>query len=291
MKKLLLVISLVMLAGCNKTEEPKQTSLDAPQNVIVEGTTVTFDSVEGTDISYNLFIEDVTQEKTIYKEINDITTTSVTLPALETNKLYEIRVQAENSASTSVKTNAYTVNTFVALDTLYATYNTEETIPVTILGIDVSTIYYITYGKILNTKLNNDSFTYEQDVLSLSYSTLNTDNTLTFYVFTNEGYHPVEIDKQNDTSPSIYSENIVTFTNSDLYFQFDLAGGELVEIKGNDIDSEDYTLIHNTLIINKEFVSNLFTLNDDRTTVILSYQLKTNDDIIVAYIIINKDTN
>lgn len=291
MKKLLVLLSLFMLAGCSKTEEPKQTDLNAPQNLLVEDNVVTFDSVDGTDVTYNLFIEDITKDKVMFKEIKDITETTYTLPTLDSNKLYEVRVQAENSEGTSVKTNAFNIHTFTELDTVYATYNTVEDTPVTILGIDVTEVYYITYGKIMSSKLSQNSFAYEENVLSLEYSNLNTDSTLTFYVFTVDGYYIVEVNKVTLESASIYSNNSVTFASEDLYFQFNLAGGEFVEISGSDIGTDDYTLINNTLVLTEEFISSLFTANPDRDIVILSYQLKTDDNIIIGYLFINKDTN
>jgi hypothetical protein len=288
MKKLLLLFSLIMLVGCEKTE-PIIESLDTPLHVTIENNVISFDTVSGNDVTYNLFIEDVTETSVIYKEFTDIKETQYSLPQLEINKLYEVRVQAKNKDGISDKSDAYTINTFIKLDTLYASYNTNESIPVTILGIDVSDFYYITYGTINSTKLNKDTFSYEQNVLSLAYSNLNTESTLTFYVFTEAGYHPVEIDKTSTPSPSIHSPNVAVFTAEDMYFQFDLAGGEFVEISGSDIGVDDFTLIHNTLIINKDFLSSLFTSNIDRTNIILSYQLKTNDETIIGYLFIQKN--
>ncbi len=292
MKKFLtIIVSLVLVFTLSACKEDDIVYDIATPSISVEGDLVTIlmPSNETTDysgVTFTVFIDDVTGETVSFKEEVSSTWT-YTLPTLEDNKLYEVRVQAKNGEKISTKSNAVKINTFDELDKIYATYNTLESSPVTILGVD-SNILYITYGKLNNSKLNGNDYEVENGVLSLTHSNLSNTSTLTFYIFTADGYYPCEVNKVDLEVPSIYSESTVTFASMDLYFQFNFAGGEFVEISGSDISSSDYELIGNTLVVEKEFIQDLFDSNSERDTVILSYQLKTDDDIIIGYLFIQK---
>lgn len=279
-----MVFFLLLLTGCS-TEDTGD--IEYPKNVTVNEFTVSWDAVSVDDVTYTLYVEDMVHHiNSIHENITD---TSYLLDELEENTTYEVRVQAINVDGSSIKTNAVIIDTFVDLGTISVMYNYLSDVSLSVLGIDATEIYCVRFAKTTNEKLPHEAFSLQNGVFTINHDSIHTDTLTKFFLYTNNGLIELKVNKTENETPTIMSENSVDFMNEDLYFEFDFAGGEFVEINGSDITTDDYELINNVLIIDQAFISNLFNEDLDRNKVILSYQLRTDDDIKIGYLFISRD--
>ena len=70
-------------------------------------------------------------------------------------------------------------------------------------------------------------------------------------------------------------------------FNFDMEGKEFLSISGNDITEDDYTFNSGVLTIKYSYIERLLQDNPTRERIILDFRLKSGDDTLINYLVIN----
>ncbi len=84
-----------------------------------------------------------------------------------------------------------------------------------------------------------------------------------------------------------YNESILD-PNNNLVFVYDLFGGTIEELSGNEMTESDFEINGNTLTVFKDYVNSQFA--ESRETLILGYTLHAGNDVVIGYIFINRTT-
>ena len=108
-----------------------------------------------------------------------------------------------------------------------------------------------------------------------------------YIIETNFGYHQVKINITNTDRPYMISgSEILTDFKEDVTIEFELFGGNVLSMSGNDISVYEYTISGNKVTIDKEFMVSQFIKVPSRTTLILGYTLESGDNVVIGYIFI-----
>ena len=285
MKKILITLLLIVtLASCDPAEILDNSPLDTIANVTQTDTGISWDASMVENVTYHIIINDLTTDT---DAVNEHITDNYHNFTFEVNKLYKVTVRQYVNRQTSIESEELIIDTFTQEETMVQTYNTNSTHGVSVYLPTYNNVYFI---KVNDDFLNTDNYTFENDILYIEHPSLTDTSNTKFYVYTEQGYFLINIQKEDLTLPYMKSENTIIFDETDLYFFFELSGGEFIELSGSDITVEDYTQDHDTLIINASFIQSLFDAKPERSAVILSYQLKNNDEIVIGYLFINRET-
>jgi hypothetical protein len=130
-------------------------------------------------------------------------------------------------------------------------------------------------------------FTAQRVTLKNTYLiSLSTGNHL-FTILTLDGFYIIDLNILDTDKPYLITDNqVFTDHSTDLTFTFELFGGEFTGLSGNEVTTEDYTLIDNVLMIDKDYVAFMFSLDPERETLILAYTLELEDNIVIGYLFI-----
>jgi len=299
MKKtvILLMFLSLFLIGCGgetttevtTTEDTNiNTEITAPV-IAIQDNEIYWVEVVGVD-SYEVLVKDVTTDNNTLLLENAyylVTDTSFFIDDLEVNRIYEISVRSVVGEEHSLFSNIETVDKFVQSDVVWQyTFNRNSTDFLIVYDNQVSELYFIEED---GNKVDPDNYHFELEVLMISPEyILEFSEGIIFKLYTEYGIIDLEITFTTATRPFIRSNNTVEFANQDMMFVFELCGGEFVEIDGSDITEDDYDLFGNILVLHADFIQELFDANPDRNSVILSYQLKNGDEIVIGYLFINR---
>ncbi len=88
----------------------------------------------------------------------------------------------------------------------------------------------------------------------------------------------------------ISSSTVFTDFSKDVIVLFELFGGSIQSVSGNDITSSHYSIRNNQLTIKKGFIEQSFTQNPDRETLIIGYTLHVDSHVVIGYLFIKKAT-
>jgi hypothetical protein len=111
--------------------------------------------------------------------------------------------------------------------------------------------------------------------------------TATLTLLTSQGRIRLDIQIIDDRNPYMISSNSIVYEPGlDIVLGFELYGGEILNLYGNDITEADFTIEGSTLTIDIGFVIGKFTENPERTTLILGYTLEGNDNLAMGYLFI-----
>ncbi|MDO9629888.1 MAG: hypothetical protein Q7I99_08285 [Acholeplasmataceae bacterium] len=111
-----------------------------------------------------------------------------------------------------------------------------------------------------------------------------------FTIDTNYGSHEVKINITDTARPYMISGSEI-FTNfmTNVTVTYELFGGVILSLSGNDITTSDYTITGNSLTINKDYIHNQFVIVPSRTTLILGYTLESGENVVIGYIFIKSN--
>ena len=306
-KHILIVVLLLLLIGCSDTTTSNRTQattiatttqtttavttnleLEVPVISLVENLVI-WSAILGVD-EYQIKFVDVTPNAGVLIEFNHFATTTnewFDIYSFSLNKLYEIQVRSSKDGEYSLYSNTVVANLFQPTGTVYeSTYNILSEHDFVYMEADLPYIYDIQYNqqsilKEYYQQIDNTLF------ISKDYLQTFTDN-YNVNLYTNIGIIELDIPYESITKPYMRSNNTITFNGEDIVLLYEFCGGEFVELNGSDISSSDYELVDNILTINAGFVQDLFDDNAERNSVILSYQLRNDDEIVIGYIFINK---
>ncbi len=272
MKKILVIIlSLFILYGCEE-EVPR---LSIPTQLQVNQGVVTFDAVENAD-KYVIEINGMEYE---------VTETSYTITEVGT---YQVRVKAISEAfPDSFYTDKITFTITRELDSLRYNYSIHSTFDLFLMTL--STPMEITSVSDGNATLDDTTYTMTDLSIFFNSDYLQTllvgEHTFTFIL--NYGSFEVTINILDTTRPYMISQSqIYTALDQDVIVMFELFGGEVRSLSGNNITVEDYMIDGSSVTINHTFIQNAFTEDPSRETLIIGYTLERGLDMVVGYIFI-----
>ncbi len=276
MKKILLIVlSLFILYGCEE-EVPR---LSIPTQLQEDQGLITFDAVENAD-KYVIEINGIEYE---------ITETSYMINEVGT---YQVRVKAISEAfPDSFYTDKITFTITRELEAVHYNFSIHSTFDLLLLTL-TTPMEIISVNDGISPL---DETTYMMTDLSIFFNseylqTLNVgEHTFTFTL--NYGSFDATINILDTTRPYMISQSqIYTSLDRDVTVMFDLFGGEVRSLSGNNITSEDYIIDGSSVTINQTYIQNAFTLDPSRETLIIGYTLERGLDMVVGYIFIYPNT-
>jgi hypothetical protein len=110
-----------------------------------------------------------------------------------------------------------------------------------------------------------------------------------FTVFTTVGLFLVTVTVTDSTTPYLVDDpTVVCRGEEDVRLTFELFGGTLDALAGNDIDGSDYVIEGNTVTIDYDYILGKFNSDPERTTLILSCMMTKDADLFFEYLFIEK---
>jgi len=106
---------------------------------------------------------------------------------------------------------------------------------------------------------------------------------------TDQGIFTITLTLVNTDRPYMISTSTVfTDFSSDLTFEFELFGGSIQSVSGNEIQSSHYRIKNQQLTIKSQFIEQSFNQDPSRETLIIGYTLQSGNNIVVGYLFIKK---
>ena len=131
-----------------------------------------------------------------------------------------------------------------------------------------------------------DSLTILSSFVKLQEVTGEDGDPFVFYLINEDKKIPIKIMITEKAKPYIISQSVITTNgNMDVFFQFELFGGEFYSINGAKDDEVLYEINDNVLTIESSFIGDKFEINN---SFILSYVINKDDDSVVGYLYFNK---
>ena len=312
MKKTILLLAFVCLSflvSCQDTttletttsmQTTEQTTLttteDTLVNTLIEAPVISITDYElnwdeVTDISeYEVLAKDITPtspDNLLDDQLVQVDSNTFSLANLTPNHRYEISVRSIDGVEHSDYSNILNVDYFLPSETSYELgFNLNSTNDFVLYDQVLPELFYIKQN---DTLVSDDNYYLEYGYLFIDNTYLNTfTESASFDLYAAGGIITLTINYGVVDKPSILSQNSITFMGEDVVMVFDLCGGEFTELTGNDITTDDYTLTGNVLVIDHNYLQDLFDANADRNAIILSYQLRNGDQLVIGYIFINR---
>ncbi len=236
-------------------------------------------------ISWSSLVDSTSYTLNINGETIEVFDTSYNLSVVQ-NTIYEISIKANYQSGSSVFSETLYVHTFSTADTVYDT-DFNRLLPI---GLDV----------ILADEISIEAFFVDGEYQPLSYITKDHEKlqfngdwltilspgTYTFTLITLTSRIDINVTVYEDNNPTMLSSNTVIYNGEDMSFAFELFGGEISSLSGQDITSDDYSITEDQITIYSSFIDGILNDNPDRETVIFSYTIRKDEDIKIGYIFI-----
>jgi hypothetical protein len=276
MKKLLVMILLALvLIGC---DEPKLERIGTPQNLRYEDK-ILFDAVDdATAYVIDLNDEKITITETFYE---------VTIPGS-----YIVRVKAQGEGyQDSLYTEEITFTVSYPFSDFAFNYSIRSIVDVPVGSVaEANEIAQVSYS---GSPISTTAYTFENRILTLksTYLTTLTVGEQILTVTTNIGSFQININIFDTSKPYMMSKSeVFTDFSTDVTVIYDLFGGSISGLSGNNITASDYTITNNTVTISKTFIENAFTSEPTRETLVIGYTLESGNNVVIGYIFIKKST-
>ena len=111
----------------------------------------------------------------------------------------------------------------------------------------------------------------------------------TYEIYVSKGKFDIMITIIDTELPYITTHNTVTFNDNDLTFTFELFGGSILSLSGNNISIADYTIIDEELVIKRAYIKNYFISNPEETVLTITYNLQLGNSLLINDIIIRRE--
>jgi len=298
MKKLFIGISLFLgffLVGCNlnsqstTTEESIiNTSIYAPV-ISISGNLVIWNEVDGVE-SYEVYVVDDTTPSltdTLVSYKIPVSTNSFDLDTLDQNRVYKVYVRSVIGNEHSELSNSLTISSFVntSIDWEYP-FNPNSLDDFALYLHEMPAELYFIVKDLGVVSTNNYYFNHEMLFIDNDY--LQTfEDQVELKLYTEIGIINLVLSYTEATRPSILSSNTFEFIGLDPVFVFDLCGGEITSVTSSVLDSNDYTIDGNLLIIDSQALNDYYSSLSSPTTIILNYELRAGSEIVLGVIYIN----
>lgn len=275
MKKLIFVILVIsFLFSCQKEETPQ---LDTPVNLRIYEDLVSFDSV----LNATSYVIEINGEEI---EITD------TYYPLVGYGAFNVRVKAKADGYLD---SPYTrISSFVWLDTyqdVMLNYSIHRTTDLIIYDFDEPT--YVVSLISRDISIDQEDYDLDDDMLYFKSSYLQSLplGNYTFEIYVSKGKFNITINIIDTELPYITTHNTVTFDDADLTFMFELFGGSILNLSGNDISIADYTIIDEELVIKRAYIKQYFISNPEETTLSIKYNLQLGNSYVFGYLFIERE--
>ncbi len=275
MKKLISIILIAsFIVSCQK-EETLQ--LHTPTNLRIYEDMVSFDSV---DFATSYVIE-------INGEEIEITDTYYSLIGYGT---FNVRVKAK--AEGYIDSTYTRISSFVWLDDyqdVSLNYSIHRSTDLFIYDFDEMTYVISLISRDISIDqqdyyLDDDKLYFTSDYLqSLSLG------SYTFEIYMSKGKFNITITIIDTELPYMTSHNTVTYDDQDMTFIFELFGGSITRLSGNDISIADYTIIGEELVIKRAYINQYFISNPEETSLSIKYNLQLGNSFVFGYLFIEKE--
>lgn len=275
MKKIIIVLLMtIFLVACQKDETPQ---LDTPVNLTIYEDLVSFDSV----LYATSYIIEINGEEI---EITD------TFYPLVRYGTFNVRVKAKAEGYLD---SSYTrMSTFVWLDDyqdVSLNYSIHRSTDLFIYDFDEMTYVISLISRDISIDqqdyyLDDDKLYFTSDYLqSLSLG------SYTYEIYVSKGKFNITITIIDTELPYITTHNTVTFNDADLTFIFELFGGSILNLSGNDISIADYTIIGEELVIKRAYINQYFISNPEETSLSIKYNLQLGNSFVFGYLFIERE--
>ena len=288
MKKLLTITLLLFLLTACKTNINPQ--IPAPQ-ISKDLAYITWDDIADVK-EFEILIQDITTKDDsllLDDQVLTLSKNSFDYTNLQQNKIFEVKVRSIIGDEFSRYSNTIILDLFTSSQSSYSRkFNLNSTDDFILYGFDTPVIYFIKQNDSI---ISENSFSIKHDFLFIDNDYLqNLEGNTALYLYTDQGIIKLTINPENITKPFLRTTNSLVFEeNKDISFVFELCGGTLIELNGNGISEQHYTLFNNLLIIDYSFFEDLFNANSERNSVILSYQLISGQEVVIGYLFINRN--
>lgn len=275
MKKIMIVLLMtIFLVACQKEETPQ---LDAPVNLRIYEDLVSFDSV----FNATSYVIEINGEEI---EITD------TFYPLVGYGMFNVRVKAKADGYLD---SPYTrISSFVWLDDyqdVSLNYSIHRSTDLFIYDFDEMTYVISLISRDISIDqqdyyLDDDKLYFTSDYLqSLSLG------SYTYEIYVSKGKFNITITIIDTELPYITTHNTVTFNDADLTFIFELFGGSILNLSGNDISISDYTIIGEKLVIKRAYINQYFISNPEETSLSIKYNLQLGNSYVFGYLFIERE--
>lgn len=275
MKKIILVLLMtIFLVACQKEETPQ---LDTPVNLRIYEDLVSFDSV----FNATSYVIEINGEEI------EITDTFYPLVGYGT---FNVRVKAKADGYLD---SAYTrISSFVWLDDyqdVSLNYSIHRSTDLFIYDFDEMTYVISLISRDISIDqqdyyLDDDKLYFTSDYLqSLSLG------SYTYEIYVSKGKFNITITIIDTELPYMTSHNTVTYDDQDMTFIFELFGGSITSLSGNDISIADYTIIGEELVIKRAYINQYFISNPEETSLSIKYNLQLGNSFVFGYLFIERE--
>jgi hypothetical protein len=275
MKKLISIILIAsFIVSCQK-EETLQ--LHTPTNLRIYEDMVSFDSV---DFAMSYVIE-------INGEEIEITDTYYSLIGYGT---FNVRVKAK--AEGYIDSTYTRISSFVWLDDyqdVSLNYSIHRSTDLFIYDFDEMTYVISLISRDISIDqqdyyLDDDKLYFTSDYLqSLSLG------SYTYEIYVSKGKFNITIMIIDTELPYMTSHNTATYDDQDMTFIFELFGGSITSLSGNDISIADYTIIGEELVIKRAYINQYFISNPEETSLSIKYNLQLGNSYVFGYLFIERE--
>lgn len=165
-------------------------------------------------------------------------------------------------------------------------YNQLPNINLEVMLDDSAELDYITTDALL---FDEFSYTYVDGIIIFQSEYLETlsDGSIVVTVVTDKDDYIITIEIIDDRIAVLSSSAIVNYDEEiNINLLFELYGGSVVKLSGNNISEIDYEVDENSVIISSSFIQNLLINDPLMETVIVSYYLENKGFITIGYIFI-----
>lgn len=275
MKKIIFIILIAsFLVSCQKEDTPQ---LHTPINLKIYDDLISFDPV----LYATSYIIEIDGEEI---EITD------TFYPLVRYGTFNVRVKAKAQGYLD---SVYTrISTFVWLDDyqdVELNYSIHRATDLFIYDFDAMTSVISVNSRDIS--VGQQDYYLDDDKLYFSSSYLQSLplGSYTYEIYVSKGKLHLAITIIDTELPYITTHNTVTFNDNDLTFTFELFGGSLLSLSGNNISTADYTIIDEDLVIKRAYIKNYFISNPEETFLTLTYNLQLGDSLSSNDIIIRRE--
>jgi hypothetical protein len=275
MKKLIFIILIAsFLVSCQNEDTPQ---LDTPVNLIIYEDLISFDSV----LNATSYIIEINGEEI------EITDTFYPLVGYGT---FNVRVKAKADGYLD---SPYTrISSFVWLDDyqdVSLNYSIHRSTDLFIYDFDEMTYVISLISRDISIDqqdyyLDDDKLYFTSDYLqSLSLG------SYTYEIYVSKGKFNITITIIDTELPYMTSHNTVTYDDQDMTFIFELFGGSITSLSGNDISIADYTIIGEELVIKRAYINQYFISNPEETSLSIKYNLQLGNSFVFGYLFIERE--
>lgn len=275
MKKIMIVLLMaIFLVAC---QEEETLQLHTPTNLRIYEDMVSFDSV---DFATSYVIE-------INGEEIEITDTYYSLIGYGT---FNVRVKAK--AEGYIDSTYTRISSFVWLDDyqdVSLNYSIHRSTDLFIYDFDEMTYVISLFSR--DTFIDRQDYYLDDDILYFSSNYLQSLSlgSYTYEIYVSKGKFNITITIIDTELPYMTSHNTATYDDQDMTFIFELFGGSITSLSGNDISIADYTIIGEELVIKRAYINQYFISNPEETSLSIKYNLQLGNSFVFGYLFIERE--